>query len=50
MQMKQAWKAIVLFLGLNAVIYGTVDIWPAAEYKSNVDSIKQSTRREQQST
>ena len=45
--MKHLWKAAVMFLGFTAIIYGTTEVWPAANFKNDVNTIKTKTKRDQ---
>ena len=47
--MKHLWKAAVLFLGVSAILYGTQDVWPGANFKNDVATIKRATASEQAS-
>jgi hypothetical protein len=46
--MKYLWQAAVLFLGINAVLYGTREVWPTANYETDISAIQRATALEQQ--
>ena len=48
--MKHLWKAAVLFIGLTAAMYGTKDVWPGANFKTDVATIRRSTISQQASS
>ena len=46
--MKHLWKAAVLFVTINAILYGTNKVWDSQQFVTQIQGIQRATIQEQQ--
>ena len=46
--MKHLWKAAVLFVTINAILYGTNVVWDSGSFTGEIQKIQRATIQEQQ--
>ena len=45
--MKHLWKAAVLFITINAILYGTNKVWDSQGFETEIQGIQRQTIQEQ---